>query len=139
FAAGGTNALFFKVITAGPGATVFNIATDQAVPVANNVNISVTPEPVVVLMDTFSSQTLDDTKWTVDTTPLIEGGTATGDSSVVITNGTLGMFVQCEFADWPGFSVYTKTTFTASAVSPAVFEVDRVKMEYQLVGGDTSK
>ena len=129
FAAGKTNLQSFKVITVGPGATVFTLASDQAVQIGNSVNVSVTPAPIVVLTDEFTGATVDMNKWALDSTPLIEGGTLTADSSVFTTNGVVEMYVWCDLANWPGFALYTKTGYTASATSPAVFEIDRTKME----------
>jgi hypothetical protein len=139
FAAGTTNARAFKVITAGPGATVFKVATDQAVEIANNVNVNVTPPPVVFFSDDFSAAALDAAKWNQDSTPLVTGGAFTADSAISITNGMLLMHVWCEAADWPGFSIFARTSFTASATSPSVFEVDRVDTDFTLIGGDASK
>ena len=118
FPAGGTNVQTFKVTTLASGVATLSLTSDQGVAVANGVNVTVTPSPVVALSDDFSASAMDETKWVLDSTPLTEGGTATADSSVFTTNGLMEILVQCETADWPGFALFTKKSYTASALSP---------------------
>ena len=139
FATGRTNAQSFKVIAKAAGTTVFDLTNDKGACVAGGVSITVTPPPVTLVSDDFSASTIDTAKWNVDATPLVEGGTATADSAVSITNGTAKIDVTCESANWPGFTLWTTKSFTAGAASPVVFEIDRTAMEYVLVGGTSAK
>jgi hypothetical protein len=136
----GTTVKSFNVAAKSGGSTLFDVTNDQGACVTSGVSVSVTPPPTSLVSDDFSAAALDTTKWSVDTTPLVEGGTLTEDAAVIITNGMAELAVtSADMADWPGFTVWTKANYTASADSPIVFEIDRVKMEYVLVGGNTSK
>ncbi len=139
FPPGSTNVKNLKVVTTGTGTAQFTMSNDQGVCVGTPVSLTVTAPPVVVFSDDFSSSTLDDNEWTVDPTPLVTTGVATAESAVKIANGAVVMDVTAEAANWPGFTVWTKDTYTATAALPVMFEIDRVKFTYQLVGGDASK
>ena len=139
FAIGKTNVQSFKVVPKAAGTTVLEATNDKNVAVASGIKVSVTPPPVALLTDDFSSSVLDTSKWTLDATPLVEGGTALPESSVFVTNKMVEMAVICEGANWPGFTLLTATSYTATAMSPIVFEIDRAKMEYVLVGGTSAK
>ncbi len=139
FATGKTNVQAFGVIAKTAGTTVFDLTNDKGVCVASGVSVSVTAPPVVLFHDDFSKPALDEGSWTLDDTPLVTGGTAMADSIVTITNEMVNMYVICEGADWPGFTLWSKTSYTASATSPIVFEIDRTQMDYVLVGGTDAK
>ncbi|MBI4658115.1 MAG: hypothetical protein HY735_04560 [Verrucomicrobia bacterium] len=135
----GTDVRSFKVIAKAAGNTVFDLSNDKGACVASGVKVSVTPPPVALLSDDFSAAAIDAGKWKLDTTPLVDTGVATADSGITITNGVARMDVTTETANWPGLTLWTTKSFSATATSPIVFEIDRTKMEYVLVGGDTSK
>jgi hypothetical protein len=136
----GTTVKSFNVAAKAAGDTVFDLANDAGACAGGGVGVAVTPPPVALLSDDFSASTLDPGKWSMDTTPLVAGGTMIADSSfVTITNGMVEMAVTCESANWPGFTAWTATNYTATATAPILFEIDRVKMEYVLVGGNISK
>jgi hypothetical protein len=140
FAAGQPSTKTFKVVTLSPGNAILTLSNDQSVGVANSVSVTVTSLPKTLVSDDFSGATIDAGKWTTDTTPLVSTGVMVADASALfITNNMVEMLVTCEAASWPGYTLWSKTSFDASATSPVVFEIDRVKMEYQLVGGDASK
>jgi hypothetical protein len=123
----------------GAGTTTFDVTNDQGLTIANGVAITVLTAPVTLLTDDFSSSTVDPTKWRLDSTPMTDTGTLTADSSIFITNNMVEVFVNTDVADWPGLALFTKDSFTASALSPVDFEIDRTKMESVLVGGNTTK
>lgn len=136
----GTTAKGINIVAKSAGNTIFDITNDAGACVASSLNVSVTTTPQALLSDSFSAPALDQTKWNVDTTPLVEGGALTSEAAVVITNGTVQLGVISDLvANWPGYTVWTKSKFTATESSPVVFEIDRVKMDYVLVGGNTSK
>jgi hypothetical protein len=139
FATGSTNVQSFNVVAVGAGATAFDITNDKGACVAGSIMITITPPPVTLLSDNFAGSTIDSSKWIEDATPLVEGGLATAGSSLTISDGTVFMNVICEAADWPGYTLWTTKSFSASATSPVVFEIDRTKMEYVLVGGTSAK
>jgi hypothetical protein len=139
FPAGATNSQTFNVVAAGTGQTSFVITNDQAVTVANGVAITVITPLVAWISDDFSAATINSNRWTIDATPLISTGTATADSSVFVTNNQVEMAVTCTASDWPGFAMMLTTGVTASVTSPVTFAVDRVKMDYVLVGGTSAK
>ncbi len=135
----GTIARTINVRAKSAGTTEFIITNDAGACVAHSVSVSVTSPPVTLVSDDFSGSALDTTKWTVDTTPLVEGGTLTADSAVKMTNGMVLLDATSETANWPGFTVLTKGSYSATAASPILFEIERNKMEYQLVGGNATK
>ncbi len=139
FATGKTNVQSFRVVAKTAGTTVFDLTNDKGVCVASGVSVSVTAPPVVVFGDDFSPATLDESKWLLDNTPLVAGGTAMAESGVTISNQMVNMYVVCEGADWPGYTLWARTSYTASATSPIVFEIDRTQMDYVLVGGTDAK
>lgn len=135
----GTSARTINVVAKSAGTTEFDITNDQGACVASGVSVSVTPPPVSLVSDDFSGATLDTAKWTIDATPLVEGGAMTAESAVKIADGMALQDVVSEIADWPGFTVWTKDSYDATAASPILFEIERNKMEYQLVGGTDTK
>jgi hypothetical protein len=135
----GTSARTINVSAKSAGSTVFDITNDQGACVASGVEVSVTPPPVSLVSDDFAGTALDTAKWTVDTTPLVEGGTLTADSAVKIADGMALLDLTSEVADWPGLTVLTKDTYEASDASPILFEIERNRMVYQLVGGTDTK
>ena len=139
FAAGGTNLQAFNVVAVGVGQTSFVITNGQSVPVNNGVAVTVVTPAVPWFSDSFSTSDINSNNWTLDATPLVSGGTATADSSVFITNNQVEMAVTCASSDWPGFALLLTTSVTASVTAPVSFEIDRVKMQYVLVGGTSVK
>jgi hypothetical protein len=141
YAAGGTNRQSFTVQTVGLGSTVFDIASAD-VCVANSVAVAVTAAPVLVFADDFSGANgaALSNKWVVEATSLQgDGGSATFDSGVTISNNSAAVLVTGELATWPGFSVFTTDSFDASVTQPAIFEIDREKLAFTLVTGTSAK
>ena len=139
FPLGAANTQTFKVKALAPGVTTLNVTSAQGATVANGVNVTVLPAPKVVLQEEFAGNQIDSAVWSLDDTPLTEGGTLNADSSTYITNGMLAMVAHCETADWTGYSLLSKSTYAASELSPVDFDIDRVKMEYVQIGGNTTK
>ena len=139
FPAGGTNLQAFNVVAVGIGQTSFVVTNDQSLAVNNGVALTVITPAAPWLTDSFSTSDVNSNNWTLDATPLVLGGTATAESSVFVTNNQVEMAVTCTSADWPGFALLLTTSVTASVTSPVFFEIDRVKMNYVLVGGTSAK
>ena len=139
FAAGGPTVQNFTVKTTGAGTASFTLVNAQGTCVANAVEITVSAPLVAQLSDDFSGATLDPAKWQTDSTPLVATGTMTPESAVSIVDGTVLMNVTVTAADWPGFTLWHPNVFSASALSPVAFDIDRTKMEYVLVGGTSAK
>ena len=137
FGAGATNRQSFTVRTVGLGSTTFDLASPGAC-VEGGVNVAVTAAPQLLLGDAFAGPTLSN-KWVIEPTPLGEGGTATLESGVTISNGAAVIAVTAEAAPWPGFAVYTTDSFNASVTQPAIFEIDREKLDFTLVTGTSAK
>ena len=139
FPSGGTNLQAFNVVAVGVGQTSFVITNNQSVPVNNGVAVTVVTPTVPWFSDSFSTSDINSNNWTLDPTPLALGGTTTNDSGTFITNNQVEMAVTAASADWPGFALLLTTSVTASVTSPVSFEIDRVKMQYVLVGGTSVK
>jgi len=139
FAAGGPTTQNFTVKTVGAGTATFTLVNVQGTCVANPVEITVSGPLVAQVSDDFSGATLDPAKWQIDSTPLVATGTMTPESAVSIVDGTVLMNVTVTASNWPGFTLWATTSYTASATSPVVFDIDRTKMEYVLVGGTSAK
>jgi hypothetical protein len=95
----------------------------------------------VVFSDDFSTGNINPANWVIDEIALNPTtiGTATAASAVTIDNQAVKMDVTAETAEWPGFALVTTATYSASPTSPITFEVDRVKLEFQLVTGTSAK
>lgn len=139
FPPGSASVKTVPVVTTGTGTAQFTFSNDQGVCLDATVNLTVTPPPVVLSSDDFTAGNLDTGKWTLDPTPLVDGGTATAESAVAVADGMVAMTIASSSTNWPGFTVWTKQTFDASADSPVQFEIDRVKMDIVLGGGTDSK
>jgi hypothetical protein len=137
FGAGATNRQSFTVQTVGLGSTTFDIAAPGAC-VQEGVNVAVTAAPQLLFADTFEGTTLSN-KWVVEATPLGDGGAATAESGVTLSNGLAVITVTAEVAAWPGFAVYTADSLNASVTQPAIFEIDREKLAFTLVTGTAAK
>jgi hypothetical protein len=139
FPAGKTNVQTVKVVPLSAGLATFMLANNQGAGIGNHVSVSVTPTPTVILSDDFAAPTLDSSKWKTDNTPLIDTGVATAESGVFLTNSMVNISITGEVLGWPGSAVYTVASYPATATAPAVFEIDRVKMEYRQITGDVAK
>lgn len=135
FPAGTTNAQSFRVQTVGVGTTTFDLTDDQGTCIANGVSLTITPPPVVLFSDNFAAATIDAAKWFTDTTPLVDTGVATLESGIVVDAGVVKMVVTNESGAWPGFALTTVEKYTAAPAAPAIFEVDRTKLDFVLVTG----
>jgi hypothetical protein len=137
FAAGTTNSQSFNIQTAGLGETTFDI-TAAGVCVQQSVDVAVTALPDLLLSDDFAATTLSNA-WSVETTALIDGATATAESGVTLNNGQAIINVTAELASWPGFTVVATNTFDASITHPAIFEIDRESINFTLATGTSAK
>lgn len=137
FAAGATNVQAVNIQTVGLGETSFDIAS-TGVCVQQAIDVAVTSVTDLLLSDGFNGTTLSNA-WSVETTALVEGATATVDSGVVVSNNTAIINVTAETASWPGFTVVTTNTFDASVTHPAVFEIDRESIGFALTTGTSAK
>lgn len=132
FAAGGANSQTFKVTPVGMGTTTFELASEPATSVANDVRVTVTESLFTLLSDEFAGNAADTTKWKVDERGLERLATVTNDSWVAISNGSVNIHVvaagQGEVADmwWGGLGLTTLQTYSASQLAPVYFEVDRL-------------
>lgn len=93
-------------------------------------SVPVTPAGLnAVLSDDFSGAAVDTTKWRVNDTPFEPGGGPTAESSVELVDGEAVIDIETETAPWGGISLATVDSYSASADSPLVFEIDRVAHE----------
>ena len=134
FAAGAANSQVITVVPVGKGATQFSIVSSPANCVVGNLDVEVVVVPKVLLTDNFSGNSVDTTKWRVDTTSF-DSGTATPESELTLVNGAVKISVTAETSLWPGIALFTANSFDAAATAPLTFEVDRTLVEYQLTTG----
>lgn len=128
FAAGATNVQTVGVTTVSPGLTVFDVIDNQGGCVASAIDITVTPALLTLTQDDFSGAAINETLWTLVENSL-EGGTLT-NSTAVQTGGEVQFHVTPVGALWwPGYVYRTVDAFSASALEPLIFEVDRVSHE----------
>jgi hypothetical protein len=139
FAAGATNTQTFTVSGVGVGNTTFDISGGTGACVRDSVKVGVAPAPQTLLADDFSKSSIDNTKWRIDENPFETGGLRAGEYDVSATNGMARIFATADFNAWPGLALFTKDTFPAGATTPLTFEIDRVKLDFQLVTGTSAK
>jgi hypothetical protein len=137
FAVGATNKQTFTVQTVGLGATTFNV-TAPGVCSSEAIDVAVTAVPALLFSDSFGATTLSNA-WSVETTPLVDTGTATFDSGVTISNNSAVINVTAETSTLPGFTVFTTNTYSADLTHPVSFEIDREKLAFTLVTGTSAK
>ncbi len=133
YPAGGSSAQNIVITPVGFGSTDFEITTNTGLCVSS-MKVEVVAFPEVFLTDDFSGAAIDSQKWRVDTTAF-DTGLATVDSAVSIVDGQANINVTVEQADWPGLSLLTVDTYSASASEPLTFELDRTKVEFALTTG----
>jgi hypothetical protein len=138
YAAGSTAPQAFRVRAVGVGSATFGLTGPEGVCVGGPVRVTVTPPPVTLFSDDFASG-LSDTTWRVDETPLGAGVALVDESGISTEGGVVRMSVTAEVTGWPGFAVFTRETYAASASSPVTFEADRTRVEFQLVTGTAAK
>ena len=134
FAAGSPNTQTITVTPVGLGSTTFEITSTPDNCVASALSVEVVSTPQALLTDAFAGNAFDATKWVLDPAPF-DSGTATAESSLTVTNGQVKIDVTAESASWPGFALFTKSTYTASLTAPVTFEIDRVLLDFVLVNG----
>lgn len=137
FAAGGSLEQTFTVSGVGIGQTALSFSS-AGVCVANDIAVTVTTVPAVLLSDDFSGSEYDATKWSLDATPL-NAGTATPQSALTLDGGNAKILVTASTDGWPGLALATVDTFAAELTSPATFEIDRVQLGFTLVTGTGAK
>jgi hypothetical protein len=138
FPAASTNAQTFNIISVGVGATSFQIVAEAGICVDGSLAVTVTPPPVELMSDSFASQ-IDPARWSTDLIPLGEAGLLTEASGAAIANGEAVLTAIAEVSGWPGLALRTVETFEADITSPVLFEIDRVKLGFQLVTGTGAK
>ncbi|MGV3774696.1 MAG: hypothetical protein ACO1QB_17485 [Verrucomicrobiales bacterium] len=124
FAAGATNVQRVVVRTVGEGLTTFNIVNNQGGCVTSAVDITVTPSLRTLLSDSFTGTTINEANWVIKDQPF-EGGTLL-DSTVTQENGVVNFHVTPATDSWPGYSLGTVDSFSATAEEPLIFSIDRV-------------
>jgi hypothetical protein len=141
FATGATNLQSFTIDPIGVGTTTIDITTTEGVCIARGIPVTVTAQPVTLLSDLFSGNSINTNNWVIETSLLGVDGALTAGSSVTVQTGRVVMVVTNEFGNgsWPGFELTAAQRFNVSPTTPAVFEVDRSKMEFVLVTGTAAK
>lgn len=135
FAAGSPNSQAFTIQPIGKGSTLFTVATTPASCVTGSLKVDVVAVPLVLVSDEFGGAAIDATKWVLDETSL-EGGQLVQDtSSVKIEGGQARFAVTAESSLWPGLALLSAKTYKAALTVPTTFEIDRVKVDFDLVTG----
>ncbi len=134
FAAGAANTQTITVVPVGKGSTEFTLAISPANCVAGSLSVEVVAAPKVLLTDNFTGASVDNAKWRIDSTAF-DTGEATPESQLSVVNGAVKIDVTVATSLWPGIALFTANTFDAGANTPLTFEVDRLKVDYQLVTG----
>jgi hypothetical protein len=137
FAAGGGLVQTFDVTGVGVGQTMLSFSS-ASVCVPNNIQVTVTTVPAVLLSDDFSGAAYDTSKWVLDATPL-GAGTATPQSAITLENGQAKLLVIGDTTGWPGLALATVDSYAAELTSPVTFEIDRVQLGFTLVTGTSAK
>ncbi len=137
FGAGAANQQNFTVQTVGLGVTTFDVAAVGACS-QGSLDVTVTAAPELLFADDFGGSAISN-EWVVEASSLVDGGGATAESAVIVSNGTAVINVTAELASWPGFAVYSADSFNASVTQPAIFEIDREKLNFTLVTGTAAK
>ncbi len=136
FPAGGSLEQTFTVTGVGIGQTSLSF-NSAGVCVANDIDVTVTTVPAVLLSDDFSGAAFDPAKWELDATAL-NAGTAT-NSAITLENGEAKVTVFGDTTGWPGLALHTVDSYGAELTSPATFEIDRVQLGFNLVTGTGAK
>ncbi len=134
FAAGASDTQTFAIQPVGRGNTTFEISSTPAACTSGSLAVEVVAVPEVVLTDDFSGTSIDAAKWVEDGTPF-DSGAATAESGVKIENGQAKFTITSETALWPGLGLFTKSTYNVARTTPATFEIDRTKVEFDLTTG----
>ena len=137
FPAGGSLVRTFDVTGVAIGQTALSFSS-AGVCVANDIEVTVTTVPAVLLSDDFGAAAFDPAKWSLNSTPL-NAGTATTGSAVTLENGEAKIVVIGDVTGWPGLALNTVGSYAAELTSPATFEIDRVQLGFTLVTGTGAK
>lgn len=122
FPAGSTAPQTFQVQRGTSGLATLSFSTAGGLCSVSDVTVTSLAMPQELLTDTFTSPTLDATKWVVDPTPFETGAV---DPVVVTGSGMLEISVSAISNYWGGYGVITKESFYAGAADPVTFEIDR--------------
>jgi hypothetical protein len=139
YGAAASDSQTITVVPVGLGRTTLSLTSNPQNCVVGSLTVDVVCRPKTLMTDDFSGTAIDNTKWSVDTTPLVEGGLALADSAVSVVNGQALLSVICEAANYPGFTLWTTKAYAPTLTAPVSFEIDRSKMEYVLVGGTDAR
>lgn len=126
FPAGGPNTQTIDIQALSLGASRFTLTNDVGLLIGNQLDVTVVSGPGVLLTEDFASGAVDPAKWFVSTQGF-EGGSGVFDVKQAGGRLTISGYVDTDY--WPGASLKTTNSYTASEDLLLSFEVDRVAID----------
>jgi hypothetical protein len=132
FAAGGSNEQTIEIQPTGAfGGTQFSLENDIGMSAGNILNVTVIEPAGIRLEENFASNTLDPAKWQENTQGFEPSGSGQFFTDFSFQPGSLEIYGVAEADFWPGLSVKTVPSFTATQELPLIVEVDRLAIDPQ--------
>ena len=130
FAAGASNEQTIDVeATGASGGAQFTLENDIGMSAGNTLNVTVIDPAGIRLEEDFAAATLDPAKWEINEQGFEATGTGVFLTDLATTPGTLEIYGLVDTDFWPGASVKTVPSFTATQELPLIVEVDRLSID----------
>lgn len=127
FASGAPRAQTITVeSTGGTGGAQLTLESDIGLGAGNRLDVVVVEGPGIRLEDSFTGGSIDPSKWQVNDQSFEAGA---GDFEVSQTGGQLRVSGYVNLDYWPGASIQSVASFTATEELPLAIEVDRVAVD----------
>lgn len=112
--------------TGGTGGAQFTLENDIGMGAGNQLSVVVVEGPGVRLEENFAASTINTARWQVNNQGFEAGQ---GEFEVVQTGGQLRISGYVNVGYWPGATLKTVQSFTATKDLPLEFEMDRVSID----------
>jgi hypothetical protein len=129
FPAGGANEQTIEIETTGAsGGAQFTLANDIGMSAGNVLHVTVIEPAGTRFEENFAASTLDPAKWELNPQGF-EGGTGRFFTDLSTQPGALEIWGEVDTSFWPGLSVRTVPSFTATQELPLIVQVDRLSID----------
>ena len=130
FAAGASNEQLIDVqATGGSGGAAFTLENDIGMASGNVLNVTVIEPAGIRLEEDFAAATLDPAKWEENPQGFEATGTGGFFTDLVSSPGTLEIYGLVDTDFWPGLSIKSAESYTATQELPLIVEVDRLAID----------
>jgi hypothetical protein len=130
FPAGESNEQTIEISPTGAfGGTRFTLENDIGMSAGNTLAVTVIEPAGIRFEEDFAGNTLNPTRWEISEQGFEPTGSGQFFTDFTVHPGSLEIYGMADFNYWPGLSVKTVPSFTATQELPLIVEVDRLAID----------